>query len=197
MYLAKYVPKSKMGPSFIVKAYTWLTYYKKGSNKKKRSAVADMLKPANHGGLIQHRILQKLSWQKLSPMGLAQLHLKHPLMQQHEPPPPSIQPKPFCWICHEPASWNNWEWSQKPPSIASCTTAFHSRIWTSVMSSSLVCFIWASTQQRRVSMELPTCTPSLKYDEQLPYFPHRAFKNRIPPCGTRKTSKSAFTSSKI
>ena len=54
MYLTKYVPKNKMGPSFIVKAYTWLTYYKKGSNKKKRSAVADMLKPASQGEPIQH-----------------------------------------------------------------------------------------------------------------------------------------------
>ena len=70
-------------------------------------------------------------------------------------------------------------------------------MWTSVMSSSLVCSIWASTEQRRVSMELPTCTPSLKYDEQLPYFSHKTFKNWIPPCGTRKISKSAFTSSKV
>jgi hypothetical protein len=81
MYLTKYVPKNKMGPSFIVKAYTWLTYYKKGSNKKKRSAVVDMLKPASHGEPIQYQILQKLSWQKLSPMGLVQLRLEHLLMQ--------------------------------------------------------------------------------------------------------------------
>ena len=60
-----------MEPSFIVKAYTWLIYYKKGSNKKKRSTVANMLKPASHGEPIQHQILQRLSWQKLSPMGLA------------------------------------------------------------------------------------------------------------------------------
>jgi hypothetical protein len=82
MYLTKYVPKNKMGPNFIVKAYTWLTYYKKKREvkKKKRSAVADMLKPASHGELIHHQILQKLSWQMLSPMGLAQLRLKHPLM---------------------------------------------------------------------------------------------------------------------
>jgi hypothetical protein len=65
-----------------------------GSNKKKRSAVADMLKPGSHGELIQHQILQKLSWQMLSLMDLAQPRLEHLLMQQHEPQPPSTQPEP-------------------------------------------------------------------------------------------------------
>ena len=66
-----------------------------------------------------------------------------------------------------------------------------------MISSSLVCSMWASTQQRRVSNELPRCTPSLKYNEQLPYFSHKAFKNRTPPHGTRKISKSTLTLSKV
>jgi hypothetical protein len=35
MYLTKYVPKNKMGPNTIVKAYTWLTYYKKKGEQQK------------------------------------------------------------------------------------------------------------------------------------------------------------------
>jgi hypothetical protein len=49
-----------------------------------------------------------------------------------------------------------------------------------------------SIQQRRVSMEPFMYTPSLRYAEQLPYFFHKASKNRTPPCGTRKAMEFNF-----
>jgi hypothetical protein len=45
--------KSKVKPSFIVKAYTQQTHYKRTTKeKRKRNAEDDVLKTASPGGLI-------------------------------------------------------------------------------------------------------------------------------------------------
>ena len=73
--------KGKVKPSLIVKAYKRLTHYKRTTKeKRKRNAEDDVLKTASPGRLIQHEFLQKLFWQKPSPMGLVQPCSEHPSM---------------------------------------------------------------------------------------------------------------------
>ena len=58
--LNKICTKKQSETKFHVKAYTWLTHYKRATIK--RNAVDDMLKPASHREPIPHEVLQKLLW---------------------------------------------------------------------------------------------------------------------------------------
>jgi site-specific recombinase XerC len=62
--LSKMYAKKQRETEFHIKAYPWLTHYKKkrGITKRKGDTVDDVLKLASHGKPIQHEILQKLFW---------------------------------------------------------------------------------------------------------------------------------------